>query len=318
MPTFNRNANLLGIALATAASALWGLSGIAAQVLFDRYRVQPLFLVAVRLWGVAAILLGGLWVRRREALRVARRDLWRLAALGVFGFFMVQLTWFLAIAAVGVAMASFLQFLAPPMTAVYLACQERRLPRLGEGVAVCIALLGTACVVLGSARITFSAVGVVAGILSAAAQAFYTIRSATLVERVGEFATTGYGFLFGAIAATLLAPLWLHGAGHLDWTGVSLIFGVVVFGTLVTFLLFLSALRYVRPTAAGVASTMQLLVASAGAYLLLGSALGLGQYLGGLLILGAVVLLALTGGGQSAPDSSRGVTAAGGGAAGSG
>ncbi len=284
--------SLFNVLLVLVAAALWGLSGAVAQILFQHFAFSPLLLVVVRLWGAALILLLVLAARDRRQLRVSWRDLGRLAIFGAFGFLLVQFSYFAAIASVGVAMATFLQYLGPPLIAAYVVLTEHRLPARAESLALSLALLGTLLLVLGHGGLHLEALGVVFGILSALSLAFYTVYPRDLVQRHGPLVTTAYGFLFGAIAATLPWPLWVHGVGRLNSESALLVAFVVVFGTLVPFALYVMALTRLRPTTVGIAATAEPLSAAISAFLILGQVLTWLQYLGGALIVAAMLTLA--------------------------
>jgi drug/metabolite transporter (DMT)-like permease len=80
------------------------------------------------------------------------------------------------------------------------------------------------------------------------------------------------------------------------WSGSIVVAGlvvfVIVFGTILAYGLYLAGLRKLSATEIGLASSSEPIVASAAAYLLLGVILTGAQYLGGALIILAVVLLA--------------------------
>jgi len=301
-----------GIALVLLAAILWGLSGTVAQVLFRRYGFAPLFLVVVRLWGSGILLALVLLARDRRSLRASARDLGRLALFGAFGFFLVQFSYFAAIARVGVAMATFLQYLGPPMIAAWFLLREHRAPQRAESLALALALLGTLFLVLGEGGIRLDALGVGFGLLSALSLAFYTVYPQDLIRRLGAFPTTAWGFLFGAVVATLPVPLWQDGIGRLTAGSLLLIAFVVVLGTLVPFALYVYALTRLSPTAVGIAATGEPLSAAVSAFLIFGQALAGVQYLGGALILGAMATLAARGGRRAGGETEPTPVTAGG------
>ncbi len=301
-----------GIVLVLLATSLWGLSGTAAQLLFTHFGFSPLFLVVVRLWGASLLLLLAIGVRQPRSLRVSARDLGGLAVFGALGFFLVQFSYFAAIALVGVAMATFLQYLGPPLIAAWFVVTQRRPPARAESVALSLAILGTVLLVLGQGGVRLQPLGIVFGLLSAFSLAFYTIFPHDLIRRHGPFTTTAFGFLFGAVVATLPFPLWQHGIGRLTTGSLLLIAFVVVLGTLVPFALYVFSLTRLRPTAVGIAATAEPLSAAISAFLVLGQALRWPQYLGGALILGAMIALARESGRSAAGEAEPTPVAAGG------
>lgn len=295
-----------------ACAALWGLSGTIAQLLFHDH-VSPAFLVTVRLWGAAVLMLAAIALRSPSRLRLDGTSVRGLAIFGVLGFFAVQYSYFAAIAAIGVATATFLQYLGPALIVIYAAIVGRRLPTRVESLALLLAVSGTALLVLSAGAGSVTLPGLAFGLLSAVSLAFYTIYPRALLRALGPWTTSGYGFLFGAAFATA-ELLVLHPAGpsHFSPRDLWLIAFVVIVGTLLPFSLYIAALRHLTPSEAGIAATAEPLAAAASSFLLLGQALQGWQYLGGVLIVSAVLVLAGFGGRSAAARvEPSGVTAGG-------
>ena len=66
---------------------------------------------------------------------------------------------------------------------------------------------------------------------------------------------------------------------------------VVVFSTIIPFLLFFVGLRYLSATNVSVTSSLEPVIAAVTAYLFLGETMGFLQMIGGLLVLAAVFML---------------------------
>jgi drug/metabolite transporter (DMT)-like permease len=288
------NQRLRGTAFALGAGVLWGLSGAAAQVLFAHHGVTPQWLVSTRMLGSTLILL--------VVLRPAwpRGNVVRMLVFGVLGLAAVQYTYFAAISLMGVALATFVQYLSLPMIALWegIIGAERLRPR--TLVAVGIAMLGTTLLLLASPRghgdLRVSPAGLLFGLLSAVTAAFYTLYSVHIVEDLGPWRSNAWGFLAGGLAMALLAPPWsVHPTGDLSGFVLLTLF-VVVLGTLVPFSLYLSSLRRITATEAGTAVTIEPVSAAITSALLLGAALVPLQYAGGAAIIAAVLLVRSAGG----------------------
>jgi len=281
--------HLRGLLYAVLGAILWGLSGTAAQVLFQRHGITPQWLVAARMLGAGALL--ALWARPV----FPRRRLAFFLFFAIVGLAGVQYTYFAAIAYGNAATATLLQSLSVPMIAVYEAVAARHKPAPGRLIAIGAALLGTALLVLGGqsngAATPVSALGVIFGILSAVVAAFYILASVALVAEFGTWSVTAWGFLIGGLVMAFWAPPWAaHPSGNIIAVVLLTAF-VVLFGTLAAFGLFLGSLRYIPATEAGVAGTMEPVAASVAAFVFLHVALTPIQYVGGALILVAVALL---------------------------
>jgi drug/metabolite transporter (DMT)-like permease len=281
--------HLRGLLYALAGAVLWGLSGTAAQVLFQFHHIAPQWLVTVRMLGAGLLLV--LWLRPPFPQKRAMVFL-IFAVIGLAG---VQYTYLAAIAYANAATATLLQSLSVPMIALYEGVVARKGMKPGRVVALVIAVAGTALLVLGgehgSITVQVNLLGVVFGLLSAVVAAFYLLASVPLVAEFGTWSTTTWGFLIGGLAMACWAPPWaVQPSGSI--VAVVLLTGfVVLFGTLAAFGLFLESLRTITATEAGIAGTMEPVSAAVAAFVFLHVTLTPVQDVGGALILLAVVLL---------------------------
>lgn len=283
---------VLGFLFVLSAGVLWGFSGAVADILFHRYGVTPMWLAQVRLLSSGILLFLALAVWRPLSLRLERKDLLATVVFGTVGFFLVQYSYFAAIADTGVAIATFLQYLGPAMIVLYTVFRLRRLPSAHELGAVALSIGGTWLLVSASPSHGISLQGLLWGIAAALSLAFYTIYPARLVGRLGPWATSCYAFLFGGLTATILSPFVAAPVAHLTAAVIALVAFVVLFGTLLPFSFYMAAVARLRSAEVGIGATTEPLAAALAAALLLGQRLGAGQYLGGVLIVIAVGLLA--------------------------
>jgi len=293
---------LVALAPALVAASLWGLGGTAAQALFVVYGFPPAGLVTLRL-----VLSGGvLWLLLRPAF--PRSHAGAFVPFGIFGLFGVQITFFLAIDYSNAATTTLLQSLQLPMIAVWEAGWERKPVGRAWGLAVALAVIGTALVVLGRPgfSLTLTPLGLFFGIASAVTAAYYTLASRPLVRSIGPWSTVTWGFLIGGLVSL---PFGLFGLS--GYSGILhappplpvdlLVAFVVVFSTLLAFGLFLTSVRKIGASEAAVATAMEPIAAAIAALLFLGVLLTGFQYFGGGLILLGVGILSLKAGKDRPP-----------------
>jgi len=220
----------------------------------------------------------------------------RLVLVSVFGLAGSQITYLGAIAFSNVATATLLQFLFLPIVAVYEKMTGVLQWSLRWTVSLLIAMVGTLLLVVGAEGLLVTPLGVMSGLAAALAGAYYSLGSKSWVRKYGSRWVLSWGFLFGGMAAlpfgigSLLQyslPTTLVGIDDLAF----LIGVVIVVGTILAFGLYLYGLRGLSATEAGVASSAEPIVASVAAFAFLGVVLTFEQYLGGALILTAVVIL---------------------------
>lgn len=269
-----------------AAAALWGISGVVARSLFQR-AVDPSHLVQIRmLVGGAALLPLLAW---RRSLAVPAR-LW--PALGGYAALMalLQLSYFEAIAAAGVAVAVFLQYTAPLLVAAWESLRARRLPPRPVLIALAAAIAGSALLVLPGGSLRVPLAGFAWGLVSAAAMAAATVVSGALRRRgMGALPLVAWGFLLGSLAFVPERTPWVALATVPDWP---YFLYVAVFATAVPFALYVSALGALAGTVTMLLAMLEPALAAALAWAFLGEALSPPQLVGGLLILGGVALAA--------------------------
>jgi drug/metabolite transporter (DMT)-like permease len=282
VPSSSRSAAVLQVA---GAAALWGVSGVVARVLFRR-AVDPGHLVQVRMMlGGLALLplaargglgLGGRWLPLLPAYALA------LAA--------VQLTYFEAIRAAGVAVAVFLQYTSPLLVAGFEAARERRLPPRPVLLSLCAAIAGSALLVLPGGGLRVPAAGLLWGAASSLSMAAGTVLAGA-AQRRGARAVPllALGLCLGSLPFALVRSPWgaLASIPAGDWP---FFLFIALFATAVPFGLYVAALGRLRGSVVTLVAMLEPAVAGALAWVALGEALSRAQVLGAALILAGVGL----------------------------
>jgi drug/metabolite transporter (DMT)-like permease len=296
--TTGKGSRSWALASALAGCSLWGISAVAAQFIFDSYSFPPLALVAIRM-PIAGIILYVIFRPARPKTRLGA-----FIAFSVVGLWVVQYTYFLTIASSNAATGTLLQFLSLPMIAAYEILVSKARASAAGVVAVAMATIGTAELVAGrsnaSIALLITPIALVAGLLTAASAAYYTIASKSLLRTYGSTTVTTWGLLFGSAVAIPAGSLPLSGYSVPVAAGGSfellvLVAFVVLFGTLLAFLLYFKGLERISPTEAGIAAALEPITAAVVSFFVLHVVLTPFQYLGGLLIIGAVAMIVLRG-----------------------
>jgi len=270
-----------------AAAALWAINGVVARSLFQR-SVDPAHLVQVRM------LLGGLALLPLAVARgKARLPARALPAVAGYALVLaaVQLTYFEAIAAAGVAVAVFLQYTSPLIVAAWETARARRLPSRPMLVSMSLAIAGSALLVLpGGGGVRVPARGFAWGIASALSFAAATILARRLRQRgIPATALLAAGLVLGSLAFVPLRTPWqaLAAIPAPDWP---YFLYVAILATAVPFTLYASALASVSGSLAMLLAMLEPVLAAALAWMVLGEPLAPVQLLGGALILAAIAL----------------------------
>ena len=297
-PASRRTVGLLLILLSACA---FGGSGTAAKPLMDA-GLTPLDVVWLRAAGATLVLLPVL-VRHRD---LPRRRPGLLLGFGLFAVAGCQGLSFASLALIPVGVSLLIEYLGPALLLGYVRfVQRRRVSRQAVAGAV-LALAGLGCVVqvwdgLGGLNPW--------GVLLALGAAFCQVAYFVLAEDIGSdpspggtprqepvepIALTAYGLLVGTLVFTLVAQPWAMRwsvFGHDAAMGGRQVPALLLLGWLV---LIATVLAYVSGTAAvsrlsapvaGVIASLEAVVGTALAWVLLGQHLALPQVLGGLLVL---------------------------------
>jgi len=290
---------------ATVGSALWGLSGVAAQVVVQDFVFPVWGLTMVRMLGAAGLLL------LVERPRGGRPWTGSFASLAIVGLVGCQVTYLEALFYSNVTTATLLAFLYLPMVAGYelasgtISRSWRWAGMLGLAIVGTILLIGTLSP--GGFSILITPLGLLFGLLAAVTGAYYTLAARRFVQRETSWWVTTWGFLIGGLATI---PLGVYSFVGYRWptslpsvallTGLILV--VVVAGTLLAFALFVFGLRRLAATEAGVAGSFEPISAAVAGLLILGVALSPLQYAGGALIVLAVAWLGASVNSRTEPE----------------
>ncbi len=270
------------------AAALWGISGVVAKSLFNR-QIAPWTLLEIRLTGAFLTLLVILIVGR-QPVRVPAQMMGRLVALGL-AMTSAQFTYYLTISLTNVSTALFLQYTAPVFVALYAWTATREPITPLRGGAILLAITGSYFLVTGGGGIRLHPLGMLSGFLSAVAFGLYAILGRGRIQQVGSWTMLLYALGSGAVVWSLIVPPWnAYLAGHqpVEWA----LFGfIVVFATILPFGLFLYGLRHITASLASLTATLEPVVGSTAAFLILRESMAPVQIAGGLAIVAAVAII---------------------------
>jgi drug/metabolite transporter (DMT)-like permease len=282
--------------LAVFAASLWGISGACAQYVFEQKGIRIDWLVTVRLLiaGVLLLLLAW-WQRPSQVMAVWRpaHSARQVLAFGVLGMLGVQYTYFAVIEHSNAAIGTVLQYLGPTVIAVYLAVVYRRRPARRELVAIVLAMLGTLLLVTHGewGVLQISLEGLLWGLSSAVALAFYTVQPVALLKRHDSEVVVGWGMLIGGLTFMGWSQPW-HISGIWDSGTYLAVLFIVVLGTLVPFYCYLLAVKTIGPQRTSLLACAEPLSAALVSVVWLNVEFGWLDVLGSLCIVLTIYLLA--------------------------
>jgi drug/metabolite transporter (DMT)-like permease len=245
------------------------------------------FLLAAALfWVVVAV---------RGARLPSRRVVLGCLALGAVGYAAQAGLFFGALTHIDASLGSLLLYLYPLL--VFLGAVALRRERVtGRRVgALALASVGAALVLMGGSLGALNGTGVAMALGAAVVYAGYILVADRVVGAVDVFVMAAL-VTTGATASTLAVGV-AAGSGSLDFhfaaAGWGWIAAMALGSTVLGVSAFFSGLRAVGPATASIVSTAEPVVTVALAMLVYGEALGTRQLAGGVLVLGAVVILQL-------------------------
>ncbi|ABS21733.1 DMT family transporter [Bacillus cytotoxicus] len=253
------SARLKGIIMVIIGASLWGLSGTAAQQLFQQERVSAEWLVTIRLLisGFLLLLFASFRSKKHEIFGIWKQksDANKMILFGLLGMLAVQYTYFASIREGNAAIATLLQYLAPIFITVYLIFKWKIRPKIIDFISITLSLIGTFFLLTNGSihTLSVSAPAIIWGILSGLSLAFYSLYSKELLDRWSSAVIVGWGMIIGGIGVTMLhffstnEFILLSSMKYLHIQNLLLIAFVIIFGTLIAFYLYLDSIRYLTP-----------------------------------------------------------------------
>jgi drug/metabolite transporter (DMT)-like permease len=280
----------VGFLAAVLTAHLWAVSGVFGKVLMTG-ALSPVRLVFYRSVLTTVVLGMVLLCRDRSFLKVNRSHWQFFMAMGTIGLALTQFTYYATIQSLSVGLAILLQYLAPLWMLVFerlwlkIPLTRARLAALG------LALTGCALVSVqtGSTR-HWGNVGVLLGLTSGVSFACYALMTRHALKSYHNLTVLFYSFLFSALFWSGSPDSW-QALSQIESFKIWMILYVVVFGTVVPYLLFMHALKHLSASHTGIITTLEPVVAAVIAWIFLHEKLTRQQLAGGLCVLLAIVIV---------------------------
>lgn len=288
---------LKGLFLVAFGAMLWGVSGTAAQYLFQTENFTPEWLVVIRMIisGILLLIIGvikgdknvfGIWKKKDNAIR--------LILFGLLGMIGVQYTYFAAINHGNAASATILQYLSPILITFYMCIVNKKLPTLKQIVCVVMAVIGTFLIITkgNMNSLSISKAALFWGIASAFACALYTLQPIRLIKEYGSICTVGWGMLVGGAAFCFIKSPF-DCSGNWSVKSISAISFVVIFGTLIAFSCYLESLKYIEAYEASILGSVEPLSAALISIMFLDVKFSAIQWIGSVMIISTISILSI-------------------------
>jgi drug/metabolite transporter (DMT)-like permease len=201
----------------------------------------------------------------------------------------VQFSYFLAVERLPISVALTIQFTGPMLVLLWLRLAHGRRLRPSLYGAVALSVVGSALVVEVYDAGGLDGLGVLFAVIAAVTLAVYFVGFERAGHAYDAFTTLTWALGFATVFWLAISPPWTFPFGDFaDPGNLALALAVVVAGTLVPFLLNVSALRHLPAARVGVVAALEPPIATVVAWVVHGEALTAVQLAGGLMVVAAV------------------------------
>lgn len=297
-----------GYLLVLAATVCWSTSGTFIRLILNNFAFTSwtlafwrdaftfvMFLLVVAALGVgAATRHSGNVTPRPQRLRVARKDLLSLAAMGALSIGLFHVIWNQAVRMIPVAVATVLNYTAPFFVVLFAWVLWRERPTRVQTLALVLAFVG--CLLVTGAYDFSNAdlnwLGLLMGLLSGVTYGTLSIFGKRALKKYDPWTVMTYAFGFGALTVFTLQPAAIVQSITLPpvaWLAVGVL---ALVSTVAGFSFYMNGLKTLSASSASITATLEPVIATGLAFVLLGEAVSPIQMAGGVLVIGAVALLA--------------------------
>jgi DME family drug/metabolite transporter len=282
--------------LVLGAAAAWSTSGLFIRWTMAGSELSALSLAFWRDLATFLCLLACLSLVRPRWLRVERRDLPWLAALGAIGVGTFHVLWNLTIVHINYAIATILLYSSPAFVTLMAWLFWREPLTRFKILAILLTLSG--CVLVAGREqlsgIEMTAGGLILGLIAALAYGSFSLFGRQVAARYSPWTVLTYGFGFGALA---LLPFQFGGTLPLPvpaatWAWFA---GLVLLATIAPFGAYLAGLAHLPVSVASILAASEVVFGSLIGYLIFGEQLEAMQFAGAGLVIAGVLLIAWKG-----------------------
>ncbi len=284
-----------GLLAAFGAGLAWGCTSPIAQYLFDTKGIVSQWLVPCRMLFAGVLLLFyAAIIKKQNILEIFgdKKDVLRLFAVGILGMMGMQYTFFAAIQETNAGIATIFQYLNPALLLVFYGMAYQTLPKIKEIIAVSCSIVGIFLVATqGNIHgLSISKMGLIYGMALAIATSFYGVLPGPLLKKYPSETVCGWAMLIGGVVLGFIFRPW-HIKVEVDAVVFVGYMVITIVGTILPFVLYLSAVKCAGGVYAGLLSSVEPVAATLVAALFLGTSFPAIDLLGFGLVLSTLFVL---------------------------
>lgn len=285
-----------GVVCALIGGALWGFSGSCAQLLFDTYGTDPVWMISVRmsLAGVVMMALAAA-LRPKRLLEPVRTpaSAARIVAFAFLGLAFTQFTYLMAISKSNAGTATMLEYVGPVLIVLVVCVRDRRAPSVREVAAAGCVIAGTFFLATHGdpTQLVLSPDALIWGLLAAVSVVFYTLIPEPLMLRYDNIVVLAWALAIGGGVFALGQQPWAHDPGFDVWGWVALVGGLTILGTIAAFFFYFQGVKDAGGARAGMLASSEVVSATVFSAVWLGTVFTPMDLVGLLFIMSTVALL---------------------------
>ena len=265
--------------------------------------IDPLILSQTRTSFSLVVLLPLLVVRRGwQRIKLPTSDLVQCLVLGMLGVAASNYFYYVAIQRTSVAIAIIVQYTAPVWVLIYVVARRQQKLSLQKVAAVGVAIAGIALTIgivgaKSSSPLHLDPYGFLAALFASFSFAFYNVGAHHVLGRHDRWRVLVWTLASAAVFWLFVNPPWKVVAAHYAPAQWGFLFVFSMISVLGSFSLYFLGLQHLEPTRAIIASCLEPVFSILLAAALLGEILRPMETLGIVLVLAAIVIVQLPGGG---------------------
>lgn len=285
-----------GLIFVIIGASLWGIGGTASDYIFTETPVDVSWYVTARLTisGIILLSIYTLFFRKKHRTVWNKHTVLMFSIYSIFGMTMVQYTFMAAIGYGNAAIATVLQCTGPIYIILYAVMKKYRPWTKTEAFIIGAMIIGVTLIATNGnlTNLAVSPVALMFGLASGAALAYYTLHAPVLLQVIHPLQLVGGSMLAGGIIMNFIHPIWVFDFSF-DWSAMQVIILVlsILLGTTLAFYLYITSMKYISSTEAGILGLLEPVSAVLTSVVLLNVGLGIYQTAGIILILGVGVFI---------------------------
>jgi drug/metabolite transporter (DMT)-like permease len=302
VPAIKGDSTHRGEFMVVIAALLFGINGTVSKLVLHA-GLPPTRFTEIRSAGAFLCLVTYALMRRPASLKINRHQIGFLALYGIAGFACVQVFYFIAISRLPVGIGLLLEFTAPVLITLYVRFVRKENVKSRMWASLILAISGLILVAQIWNGLTLDGIGLIAGGIASISLAIYFLLGEHGVGIRDTTSLTAWAFGFATAFWLIIQPFWTFPihllskqiglGGRFDNLHAPLsvfIVVVILFGTVVPFVLVVSALRHTSATRTAMIGMLEPVFASIVAWWWIHESLTPLQIVGGIVVLTGIAL----------------------------